>query len=172
TAHTPVQSTSELRAEHGFRAEDVARITVRAGPKVLAQHANREPRDVMEAQYSVPFCTAVALYDDPLDPHAFSQRSLDNPAIRAMARRVCLEALPEGAKLSSWGSEVVLQLVDARELRRMTDTFKGMPEMPLTTQELHAKYARCAAGFGDAERLFTQLLALEQVDDVRELAVC
>ncbi|HET9650966.1 MAG TPA: MmgE/PrpD family protein [Usitatibacter sp.] len=171
TAHTPVQSVSEMREEGGFDGRDVATITVRAGPKVLAQHANRDPRDVMEAQYSVPFCAAIALYDDPLDPLAFSERSLKDAGIREAARRLALEPLPEATRLSSWSSEVIVRLTDGREFARTADTFKGTPATPMSMEELRAKFMRCTAGFGDAERLFEQALALERVSDVRELAI-
>ncbi len=42
----------------------------------------------MMAQYSVPFCVALSLYRDARDPDSFDERVVDDPAIRALCRRV------------------------------------------------------------------------------------
>ena len=44
-------------------------------------------------QYSVPFCVALALYRDPLDPRTFSEASLTDPKIRALAKGAQVELL-------------------------------------------------------------------------------
>jgi 2-methylcitrate dehydratase PrpD len=50
TAHTPVESVRSLRAEHGFGADDVSSIRVRASAKVVSHHAAHEAHDLMALQ--------------------------------------------------------------------------------------------------------------------------
>ena len=172
TAHTPVQSVEVMRREHGFDGHDVLQVVVRASPKVLSHHANREPADTMAAQYSVPFCIAVALLDDPMDPDAFLERGLSDAGVRALCRQVEMEeARGDLIQRSAWASEVAIRLKDGREIIRAADDFEGTPTWPLSDQALRDKYLRCAQGFEHAAALLEQLERIETLPDVRVLAL-
>jgi 2-methylcitrate dehydratase PrpD len=119
-----------LQQADGFADDDVAGALVRASAKVVSHHAEREPADTMAAQYSVPWCVAVALCDDPMDPAAYGERGLQDERIRELCRAVRCEPLA-GAR--GWASEVELTLRDGRVLTRAVDDFPGTPTMPLST---------------------------------------
>ncbi|HEY1325740.1 MAG TPA: MmgE/PrpD family protein [Casimicrobiaceae bacterium] len=167
TAHTPLLAIEAMRREHGFNGDDVANVLVRASAKVVSHHADREPADTMAAQYSVPYCVAVALRDDPMDPDAYGKRGLSDPSVRALCRSVRCEPLEDAR--GAWASEVTLTLNDGRALVRACDDFPGTPTVPLDDDQLAAKYRRCARGFAFAEHLLAQLMDLERLPDVRTL---
>jgi 2-methylcitrate dehydratase PrpD len=170
TAHTPVQSLLELRAEAGFDGDAVAALAIEAGPKVLSHHANAAPVDLAGAQYSVPFCAALALYDDPTDPSVFSMARVEDPRIRAAALRIELEPFAdEMPGRSAWASRVRVVLKDGRRFERYADDFRGTPASPLSDDEMAGKFLRMAGGFPSAGRLLEQLMALESLDDCRRL---
>ena len=169
TAHTPVQSIEALRREHGFVADDIAGITVRASAKVVSHHAAHEAHDIMAVQYSVPLCVAIACVDDPDDPDAFGERALRNGKVSELARIVDCQAGP--TEWSGWASEVSVALRDGRIFTRFADDFNGTPTRPLGGEELRRKYLRCAGDFADARRLLEQLEAIETIDDVASLAL-
>ena len=172
TAHTAVQSLQELRAEHGFDGDAVESLTIQAGSKVLSHHAGRSPADIAGAQYSVPFCAAIALYFDPTDPGVFSEATINDARVRAAAARVVLAPFDEAAAgRSDWASRVIVTLKDGRRFERLADDFKGTPASPLTNDELAAKFSRMAGEFPGAQALLGQLMALESVTDCRELAL-
>jgi 2-methylcitrate dehydratase PrpD len=169
TAHSPLVAIEALKREHRFGGDDVAQVVVRASAKVVSHHADTDPADTMAAQYSVPWCVAVALRDDPMDPGAFGERGLRDPALRALCRAVRCEPMVEGH--GGWASEVTITLRDGRVLTRACDDFPGTPTLPLDDAALAAKYRRCAAGFAPAGRLLEQLMDIERVTDVRSLAL-
>jgi 2-methylcitrate dehydratase PrpD len=172
TAHTPVQSVITLRQQHSFSAGDVAQVTVRASPKVLSHHSERNPAETMAAQYSVPWCVAVALVGDATDPEAYGERGLSDVDVRQWCRAIELEPLPGNeSSRSSWASEVRVRLRDGRELALAADDFKGSPTLPLTGDELGEKFMRCAGSFAGASALFKRLDAIESLDDVRTLGL-
>ncbi|HEY7246633.1 MAG TPA: MmgE/PrpD family protein, partial [Xanthobacteraceae bacterium] len=65
TAHTPVQAVLDLRAQHGYAAADVASIHIAGNDKMAGVNNIRAPADIMMAQYSIPFCVALAHLRDP-----------------------------------------------------------------------------------------------------------
>ena len=83
-AHTPVQAVRELMSEHGFSGKEVSDVLVEGHHVLVSHHDIKEPADITKAQYSVPFCVAVALFRDPEDPASFDAAALP---IRTSARR-------------------------------------------------------------------------------------
>jgi 2-methylcitrate dehydratase PrpD len=159
TAHVPVTLALELKARESLRAEDVAAIHVEGSEKMVSHHAINQPRDLAMAQYSTPFCTALALYLDPTDPRVFSDEALAHPGIGALARtaRVTLRrAAPHDNALAS---RVTLKLKDGREVSAEAQDFRGMPANPLSREELRGKFLKLTAhrDRAKAERLFIRL---------------
>ncbi|MGA0025456.1 MAG: hypothetical protein ACO3F9_12540, partial [Burkholderiales bacterium] len=171
TAHTPVQSLQELRAEHNFNGDDVTGLTIHARHKVLSHHDIREPRDVAGAQYSVPFCAATALYHDVNDPLAFSETALNDPRVRALAKRLTVVEMGSAEQGGAWATRVAVELKDGRRFERFAEEFKGTPASPLSAEELQTKFMRMAGAHAQAARLHAQLAALETVEDCRTLAI-
>ena len=83
----------------------------------------------MKAQYSVPFCVALALFRDPEDPASFDAIAVDDPQIRAACRNVELRARQHPQDHTAWGAHLTVQLKDGREFAREGETFKGMAEI-------------------------------------------
>src|SRR5262245_50704804 len=82
-AHAPIEALQQLREEVGFKPENVREIVVGGIEKLVTHHAIYQPKDLMMAQYSIPFCVALSLYDDPTDPESFSEKKLKDKKIIA-----------------------------------------------------------------------------------------
>lgn len=170
TAQVPVTLALELKAQHGISGDDVARIEIAANEKTVSHHVINEPQDMTMMQYSVPFSVALALYLDPTDPRVFSETSLNDPRIRALSRTA------EVALLRSSGSigmacRLTLHLKNGRQLSAEGHDFKGTPSMPLSRDELLEKFLKLTAHCDrvKAGRLFSQLAAAEQVENIGKL---
>jgi len=171
TAHTPVQSLQELRAEHGFDGDAVAELVIHARHKILSHHDIREPGDIAGAQYSVPFCAAIALHYDVNDPLSFSETALNDPRVRALAKRLKVIEMGEQEKGGAWATRVDVRLKDGRRFERFAEEFRGTPASPLSAEELQTKFMRMAGSHRRAAALHAQLAALETVADCRTLAI-
>ena len=171
TAHTPLVAVEALRREHGFDGDDVASVIVRASAKVVSHHADREPADAMAAQYSVPYCVAVALRDDPMDPDAFGARGLGDAGIRALCRAVRCEALAEPR--DAWASEVEIRLKDGRLRSRRVTKVKATPDDPPTKADVYEKFSLLTRHCPRApmDELFTRLQSLEKEPDLAWISV-
>lgn len=156
TAHAAVRAVRDLQAAHGFAGRDVAAITVTGTPRMVERHNIHEPPDLMLAQYSIPFCVALALFREARDPESYDDTALADPAIRALTRKVKLVA-EAGDGHGTAGSHVTVMLNDGRKVERHEGS--GM----LEADELPDKFARLTRkAMGDAGAgLYERLMRLE-----------
>lgn len=171
TAQVPVTVALDLKEKNGISGNDVAAITIAANEKTVNTHAINEPKDLTMAQYSVPFCTALALFLDPTDPRSFSAESLNHPGIRSLAKSARVGLLEAGSEFYAPACRVTLKLRDGREIAAEGKDFKGTPTMPLTRPELLEKFVKLTAHCdrAKAEQLFSQLARAEKLASLGEL---
>ncbi|MPZ40701.1 MAG: hypothetical protein GEU95_22160 [Rhizobiales bacterium] len=139
TTHVPVQMLRAFIEQNGFSGGDIVEMTVDASAKVVSHHSDPDPGDIMLAQYSVPFCLALAAYHDPRDPDVFSDRTAADPRVRDLARHVRVTS--DGAR-KGWAARIAVLLRDGRRFDDERETFLGCPETPLTDEQLRFKFER------------------------------
>ena len=140
TAHAAVRAVRDLQAEHRFSGDDVEAITVTGTPRMVERHNILEPADLMLAQYSIPFCVALALYREARDPESYDESALADPAIRALTRKVRLIPESAGGGHGGTGSTVTVTLADGRRFERHENS--GL----LESGELADKFTRLTRG--------------------------
>jgi hypothetical protein len=153
-----VKAVRDLQAAHGFTGGEVAAIAVTGTPRMVERHNILEPPDLMLAQYSIPFCVALALFREARDPESYDESALADPAIRALTRKVRLvQEADEGHGAA--GSHVTLALIDGRKFEQ--HEAGGM----LDAGELPDKFARLTrkamAESGGGAGVYKRLMALE-----------
>ena len=162
TAHTPVEAILDLRSQYGISGKDVASIQVAGSRRMATTHNILAPRDIMLAQFSIPFCVALALYRDPIDPNSFDEAAVHDPMILAMASEVKMTTAP-GQGDDDVSSTVELTLKDGRVLTQRVTEFLGTPARPLTARDLRQKFLLLTQKYPapQMERLFERLEHIE-----------
>jgi len=124
----------------------------------------------MLAQYSVPFCVAIAAFHDPLDPAVFTDDVVRDPRVRALANAIKVSA---SDTVKGWGARLDITLKDGRTFGGQIDTWLGCPETPLSTEQLRDKFDRITGSASTLlrETLFDNLMQLEQVKSLEPLAL-
>src|SRR5579872_6309719 len=157
TAHAAVKAVRDLQAEHRFQGGEVAAVTVTGTRRMVERHAIAEPADLMLAQYSIPFCVALALFREARDPESYDETALADPQIRALARKVRL--VPEEDEgHGGMGSTVTVALTDGRRLER--HIVSGFLE-PGELEDKFTRLTRASLGEAGAARLYERLQRLE-----------
>ncbi len=167
TAQTGVQAVLELQAEHRFTGADVDRVIVAGTERMATINNIANPTDIMMAQYSIPFCVALALFRDPRDPASFDDSALSDPAIRAMTSRVSVVTADPPVKFAG-ASIVTVHLKDGRSVSKEVEEFNGTPARPLDRAELKDKFMTLTrVRYGDeATAMFERLQGLEDETDL------
>jgi 2-methylcitrate dehydratase PrpD len=163
TSHTAVQAIEDLQSEHGYEAADVAAIHIAGNPRMASINNIPLPSDLMMAQYSLPFCVALAHHRNARDPRSFNVRSFNDPVIRSLAKLVTISVADEAKRGPTLAATVTVTLKNGTTLARRIDSFKGTPDQPLDRAEMRDKFLlltrHCERGA--MERLFDRLQNLE-----------
>jgi len=166
TAHAAVRAVRDLQAAHGFKGGEVEAITVTGTDRMVERHNILEPADLMLAQYSIPFCVALALHREARDPESFDETALRDPQIRALCRRVRLVPDPSGGH-AGVGSTVTIELSDRRCLEGRAEN--GMLE-PGELEDKFRRLTRRALGERVAMALYERLQRVENEADLSWLS--
>jgi 2-methylcitrate dehydratase PrpD len=144
--HSAVQLLEQLRGAAPLAAEEIR--TVRVGTTRYAARNNSDPAptDTMSAQYSIPYCAAVALLADPKDPAMFASAAIADPAIRALAARVeiFVDDAAEAAYPAKLGARVELQLRAGPLRSAAVMDVHGTPANPCSGAERDARFRQLA----------------------------
>jgi 2-methylcitrate dehydratase PrpD len=172
--HAPLDGILALSRQHGIKAEEVEEVEVglpEPGWKLIGnpEPAKQSPRSVVDGQFSMAFCTAVALRSGGFawDDYA---RHLGDPATLALCKRVRTRVDPRAQ--ADFPAEMAGS-VRIRTARGAFETYmrvpKGEPANFLSAAELRAKFDGLTGPYLSARRrddLAGALLALEQMKDV------
>ena len=118
TAHVPVQLLRGFMEQHRFGGGDIRDLTIEASAKVASHHSERDSADIMLAQYSVPFCVAIAAHHDPLDPSVFCAQVVGETRVRDLARRI---RMATDETIKGWGAGMRARCTRSR-VRGASDT--------------------------------------------------
>jgi 2-methylcitrate dehydratase PrpD len=170
TAQAPLQAVEEIQSEHRFAGAEVAEITLATRKVVIDRHNIQNPTDLTLAQYSVPFCLALACYRNSRDPRSFDQSALSDPGILSLCKRVGLIA---DDRHSSDGATVTIKFKDGRVQSRSVTKIKATPDDPPTRADVYEKFSlitnHCPRDKMD--ELFTRLQDLEKQPDLAWVSV-
>ena len=146
-----VQLLGQLRAQINqgkpLAADQIKKVVVGTSAFAVNGNSNPAPADTMDAQYSIPYCAALALMREPGDPRAFEPAAYNDAALRALAARVetRVDAECEAVYPQRFGSRVQLHLANGEIKEAATLDPHGTPADPCSDVELTAKFIQLAA---------------------------
>ena len=156
-----VQLVVELRGGRPVAAEAVSAIEVGVSRYAVQNNGEPAPVDTMGAQYSIPYCVAVALVGDPRDPAWFRPEAVNDPIMRELAGKVTIVIDPavDAVYPAKFGARVKLTFADGTISERMVLECHGTPSDPCSNQEQLDKF-RLLAGTRLSAAAVTELARL------------
>jgi 2-methylcitrate dehydratase PrpD len=168
-----VQLVVELRGAQPLAPNDVRSVEVGVSHYAAQNNGEKAPIDTMGAQYSIPYCVAVALTGDPRDPACFAPDAVDDQVTRGLAGKVEIVVDPavEAVYPAQFGARVKLTLADGATSERSVMECHGTPADPCSGAEQLDKF-RLLAGTrlpADAVADLARLVNIVASRSVREL---
>ena len=160
----------DFRQEHGLRAEEIASVHVLCTPVQKGQLGLALPKTRIEAQFSLPYSTAVAFLHGEAGYEFFTEKWIGDPEIEALAARVVLEA-DEGRSLEE-EPVITVRTRDGRVFTGQQPVPIGDPANPVPEADIRAKYRALATRHlapGTVRRLEEAVLALDSPGSLAEV---
>jgi 2-methylcitrate dehydratase PrpD len=172
-----VQLLLAMRAQPGFDGCEVDGVTVATSSFAVKYNGNADVADTMDAQYSIPYCVAVALTADPMDPAEYAPERIADERRRVLARQVRLQpdALADELYPKHFACKVTVHFVDGRTAEASTRDAHGTPADPCNPQERIHKFSRLAelSALGiEADAVIACVDRLGASGSARELSAC
>jgi 2-methylcitrate dehydratase PrpD len=141
----------DLRAQHGFTAEDVVSVVGRLPDAYVAVLRYERPTDAAQARFCLEYCVAAQLVDGALTPGHFSAESLVRADLAAMMPRItkvplCAADGPTYSEVGLADEIVEIELKGGRRLRSVVRHPVGSPARPMTQEAFGAKMRLCMSG--------------------------
>ncbi len=130
---------------------------------------------VLNAQMSLQYNVAVALHDRQAYLEQFTPQRIVEPAVCETARRVEIEVDPEIDRQypEIYGGRLTLLLKDGRRVTKRVDYSRGMPENPMSGEEIERKFrslATAAVGQSSADEFLSSARAIFDASSAKPLA--
>ncbi len=173
--HPTMDAMLKLVTEHDLKADQIARVRVRAGSNILNPLRYKTAKTELEAKFCLPFMMASIILRRRAGIREFTDEFVASAPVQAMMARVdtMLDREIEARGFDKMRSIVEVGLTDGRTLTQPSDDrYRGGPERPFTRAELHEKFADCASLVLTPERTRQAIELIESVDrlaNIREL---
>lgn len=180
--HSSIDATLKLRERYRINLVDIDEIIVRVNQQAYNANAEpleikRRPRNIVDAQFSIPYTVACALIYGKVGLNDFTEEAIKREEVLRVAERVTPivdEDIEKkyGRRISPAILEV--KISDGRILREEVLYPLGEPENPMSKERLlekfldAVKYSRIIT-IDDAHAIADMIFSLEKINDIREV---
>jgi 2-methylcitrate dehydratase PrpD len=164
--HATIDAARAIRERVAPAASSVESVRCRVHPLVLKVANQANPRTGLAAKFSVAYCAATALLHGEAGEAAFSETGVADAGVGRVMPRVTVEADP-GFGIGT--AVMTVRLADGRQVEERVTAARGMPERPLTRDELEAKFRGLASVVLPPPRLDALAAALRRLPDLPDV---
>lgn len=174
--HRALDGMLDLVAEHNIIAEQIQSITAMTSERNTKVLRNHNPQTGLEAKFSMEFAMTSCVVAGRAGLSELTDDFVQNPVVQNLMQRVSVIAdTKEDPKLPGYSpfDLVTVTLKDGTKIEsRQVTAVRGGPDLPLSREQLWAKFEDCAqvGGASDiAKPLFDTLMSLESVEQVNQI---
>ena len=174
----PIDGIINIMKENNLKAEEIKQVTLgilKAGFPIIAEpkELKYNPKNVVDAQFSMPFGAAVAILYGRASLNEYTQENIGSAKIKEMMSRVsCVEDSElDRVFPKQWPASVQIETEDGRRFSTRIDYPKGDPENPLTQEEVVSKFEDLTSAIYSEEKrqkIISRVRALEQAKNMKE----
>ncbi len=171
-AHTAIDVVLQLAQQYRIAPENIAAAQVGVTPAALAALPFPTPNSGWEARFCLGYIVAATLtYGPPLIDN-FTDGAAQDHRVRQLMGRIAVEATETPSRAIPYPCSLAVTLRDGRRLRHRVEFARGQPELPLSAEELTAKFLYCSRYILPPDHIdeaVTQLRDLENVENTTSL---
>ncbi len=174
--HRALDGMLDLVAQHKITADQIQSITALTSERNTKVLRNHNPQTGLEAKFSMEFAMTSCVVAGRAGLSELTDDFVQNPIVQNLMQRVTMIAdTKEDPKLPGYApfDLVTVILKDGTKIEsRQVTAVRGGPDIPLTREQLWAKFEDCArvGGASDiAQQLFDTLMSLEDLAQTNQM---
>lgn len=168
SAHRSMDALLLLKEEHQFSADDVSKIVVHAPKSHLNNLMHHDPRDPMQAKFSMQYSLAVALLTGTCTINDYEPEKVMRSEVRALYDLIELDPVDKGE--GEFPTTVEIHLKSGDSLQKSMAMPIGSKAMPFTMEQHWLKFDGCVDGTLDAPAKAALRESLEGLKDVSSVS--
>lgn len=169
SAHRSMDALLLLKEQHGFGPDDVKKIVVHAPKSHLNNLMHHDPRDPMQAKFSMQYSLAVALLTGNCTLNDFAPDMIMRPEVRNLYSLIELDPVDKGE--GEFPTTVEVHLNTGETLEKSMQMPLGSNAAPFTMDQHWQKYDGCVDGLLNDRQKADLRGALENLRNLSSLAV-
>ena len=169
-----IDAATAIVSENSINVEDIDRIIVRGSKGLATFFQIYEPKQIIQAEFSIPYVIAVAVAEKRRTVW-YDDETMRDPKIWALQHKVSVEEDPAATRkfLTSYVAcaTVEMNMRDGRVLSRHVEYPKGEPENPFSDQDHIDKFRWMASHVGMNQTQQSELLQkLDRFEDLKKVS--
>ena len=146
--HPALDVTLDLRRRCAIKAENIERIQVMLDVDAALPLVYDNPKDALEAKFSLHFAVAVAIVEGAAGLKQFTDERLRDPIVQTLMKRIELVRRPRARNKRGGGidTEIEILLKSGAKCRGRAVIARGHPNLPASRAEIEEKFRQCADG--------------------------
>ena len=173
--HPMMDAMRRLVTAHDVKPDEIAAIRLRAGSNILNPLRYSLAHNELEAKFCPAFMLAAVALRRKAGIHEFTDQFVQSAPVQHLMTKVerILDPEIEARGFEKIRSTVEVDLHDGRRLVEHADErYRGGPDLPFTRDDLHEKFAECAARVlppASIVEIFQMVESIEHLSDVTGL---
>ena len=143
--HPALDVMRELRAKHAIDAEAVEQIRVRLDADAARPLVYDNPKDSLQAKFSLNFAVAVALVEGDAGLKQFTEARLGDPIVRRLLNRVELSTFSRRTQGRGVATTIEIKMRGGKLYSGEASIARGHPKLAPSRAEIEDKFRQCAA---------------------------
>ncbi|UCC88290.1 MAG: MmgE/PrpD family protein [Anaerolineales bacterium] len=170
--HPSMDAMLKLMLEHNLRPEQIQAIRLKAGSNLIKPLRYGKAKNALEAKFSLPFMLSSIAVRRRAGVKEFTDEFVQSQPVQRMMDKVEIVFDPEieAKGFDKIRSVVEVRLQDGQCLVQAADEkYRGGPERPFTSIDLHQKFEECAESVLQADDMRRAIALIESVDQLASI---
>ena len=173
--HPGMTAMEKMVREHKIKGDQVDLLEVGTNKNMPNTLIHHEPKDELQAKFSMEFCMASLLLYGKAGLLEFNDEVVNRPEVQAMIQRVKfgIDPVAEAAGYNKMTTILKLHLKGGRVIEGRADFGKGSPAIPMSYNDVAEKFLDCAAyakwPAAKAKQIVEMTRSIETLTDMRKL---
>ena len=171
-----VDCVKKMKSTYKIESGEIDRIRIGCSRKSFDMHNSKEPESIMAAQYSMPFVTALAFFENLSDVSVWDDQALCRQDVKDLVKKIDMyidEELEKTYQETNYygGTKMTIRLKDGQEHKAWVKYAKGTLENPATAEDIREKFNVLAGHILPARKVTVVSQFINNLEDQQNSAL-